>query len=230
MAGTSQFMIGTEASCSDGAVGKVSRVIVDPVAEEVTHLVVEPDHRRDPGRLVPLDLVDDAAGGLLLRCTRAEFEQLDSAQESQFIPATSGYEGYGPGQAGYWPYYGLGAGMNGMGMAGVGVGGGMGPGGVPAHTVTSDTVPLGEVDVRRGDPVHATDGDIGKVQGLVIDPVSRHVTHVLLQEGHLWGRKEVAIPIGAVASTTDGIRLTIAKKEVQVLPAVDIDHPERTAD
>jgi hypothetical protein len=60
-------------------------------------------------------------------------------------------------------------------MAGVGVGGGMGPGGVPAHTITSDTVPLGEVDVRRGDPVHAT-----------------------------------------------------AKKEVQDLPAVDIDHPDRT--
>jgi sporulation protein YlmC with PRC-barrel domain len=227
MAGTSQFMIGTEASCSDGAVGKVSRVIVDPVAEEVTHLVVEPEHRRDPGRFVPLGLVDDAAGGILLRCTKAEFERLDSAQEDQFIPATSGYEDYGPGQAGYWPYYGLGAGMNGMGM--VGVGGGMGPGVVPARTVSYETVPLGEVDVRRGDPVHATDGHIGKVQGLVIDPVSRHVTHVLLQEGHLWGRKEVAIPIGAVASTSDGIRLTITKKEVQDLPAVDIDHPNRTA-
>jgi hypothetical protein len=57
MAGTSQFTIGTEASCSDGAVGKVSRVIIDPVAEEATHLVVEPEHGRDPGRLVPLDLV-----------------------------------------------------------------------------------------------------------------------------------------------------------------------------
>jgi hypothetical protein len=29
-----------------------------------------------------------------------------------------------------------------------------------------------------------------------------HVTHVLLQEGHLWGRKEVAIPITAVAGTS----------------------------
>jgi hypothetical protein len=38
MADTSQFMIGAEVSCTDGAVGKVSRVIVDPVAEKVTHL------------------------------------------------------------------------------------------------------------------------------------------------------------------------------------------------
>ena len=35
--------------------------------------------------------------------------------------------------------------------------------------VTYDTVPLDEVEVRRGEHVHATDGDIGRVQGLVID-------------------------------------------------------------
>ena len=61
--------------------------------------------------------------------------------------------------------------------------------------------------VRRGEHVHATDGHIGKVQGLVIDPKSHRVTHVLLQEGHLWGRKEVAIPISAVRGVGDGIRL-----------------------
>ena len=113
MAGTAQFTIGAEASCSDGAAGEVTRVIVDPVAETVTHLVVEPEHRRDPGRLVPLDLVEAAAGEIRLRCTMAEFEKLDPAEETQFIPGTSGYEGYGygPGQVGYWPYYGLGGGM-----------------------------------------------------------------------------------------------------------------------
>jgi hypothetical protein len=125
---------------------------------------------------------------------------------------------------GYWPYYGLGGGM---GVAGLGSGAGIGAG-TPAQTVTNDTVPLGEVDVRRGDPVHATDGDIGRVQGLVIDRANGHVTHVLLQEGHLWGRKEVAIPISAVASTVGGIQLTIAKQELQDLPPVDIDHPDLT--
>ena len=95
--------------------------------------------------------------------------------------------------------------------------------------VTTEAVPLGEVAVHRGDPVHATDGDIGRVQGLVIDRGSGHVTHVLLQEGHLWGRREVAIPIGAVASTSGGIRLRISKHEVQGLPSVDVDHPGASA-
>lgn len=225
MPDTSQFTIGAETSCSDGPIGKVCRVIVDPVAEKVTHLVIEPEHRRDPERLVPLDLVDSAAATIRLNCSRAEFAKLQPAQENQFIPATTGYEGYGygPGQVGYWPYYSQ---SGGMGVAGLGLGGGMGVGGgTPARTVTADTVPLGEVDIHRGDPVHATDGEIGRVQGLVIDRGSSHVTHVLLQEGHLWGRRQVSIPIGAVASTVGGIRLNIAKQEVQNLPPVDVNHP-----
>ena len=48
---------------------------------------------------------------------------------------------------------------------------------------------------------------------------------MLLQEGHLWGRKEVAIPISAVSGVDDGIQLNITKREVQDLPPVDIDHP-----
>jgi hypothetical protein len=170
MADTSQFTIGTEASCSDGTAGKVSRVIVDPLAEKVTHLVIDPEHRPDSGRLVPLDLVHATAGRVRLRCTKAEFEKLDPAEERQFIPSTSGYEGYGygPGQVGYWPYYGL---SGGMGVAGLGLDGGIGVGGgTAARVVTSDTVPPGQVDVRRGDRVQATDGEIGRVQGLVIDP------------------------------------------------------------
>jgi sporulation protein YlmC with PRC-barrel domain len=223
MADTAQFTIRAGVSCSDGPVGRVSRVIVDPVAEEVTHLVVEPEHRRDLARLVPLDLVDGTAGEVRLCCTRAEFERLEHALETRFMPATSGYDGYGYGygrdEVGYWPYYGL---SGGMGLAGNG-------GGTPAQMLTTDAVPPGEVSVRRGDYVHATDGDIGRVQGLVIDRGSRKVTHVLLQEGHLWGRKDVAIPIGAVASTSDGIQLTITKHQVEELPPVDIDHPDLAA-
>ncbi|MGH3257262.1 MAG: hypothetical protein ACRDOU_18010 [Streptosporangiaceae bacterium] len=59
--------------CSDGACGWVSRVVVDPAAAlTVTHLVVVPEDRHEPGRLVPLDLVHTAAGALGLRCTTAD--------------------------------------------------------------------------------------------------------------------------------------------------------------
>jgi sporulation protein YlmC with PRC-barrel domain len=208
---TTEFTIGAEASCTDGPCGTVSRVVLDPVAEELTHLAIEPAHRQGLARLVPLSLVDASTGEIQLRCTIAEFEKLDSAEETQFLPGTAGYAAYGPQQVLSWPYFGLG-GFGGMELEST------------SQTVTYDTVPVGEVAVRRGDRVHATDGEIGAVQGLVIDPRSHHVTHVLLQEGHLWGRKEVAIPISEVTSTADGIQLKINKQEVQDLPSIDFDH------
>jgi hypothetical protein len=212
---TTPFTIGTEVSCTDGVCGELRRVIVDPVARTVTHLVVEPKAHLDLDRLVPLDLVDTAAGEIRLRCTVAQFEQLEAAEETQFMAGAQGYGPYGPDQVMTWPYYGLGPGFAGFG-----------PEMVPPGA-TYDTIPLGEVEVRRGEHVQATDGSIGRVQGLVIERDSRHVTHVLLQEGHLWGKKEVAIPIGAVTRVDpdDGIHLNITKQQVEDLPAVDIEHP-----
>jgi sporulation protein YlmC with PRC-barrel domain len=212
-----QFTIGAEASCTDGKCGHVIRVVVDPVARTVTHLVVEPEGRVGLGRLVPVDLVDAADGEVRIRCSLADFEKFESAEETQFVPGTLGYAAYGPAQVIAWPYFGL---------AGGGVSGDLAPG--VSETVTVDAVPLGEVEVRRGEQVHATDGNIGRVEGLVMEPSSRKVTHVLLQEGHLWGRKEVAIPIGAVAEVgEDGIRLTISKREVEDLPPVEVDRHDR---
>jgi sporulation protein YlmC with PRC-barrel domain len=210
MADETQFMIGADVTCSDGVCGEISRVVIDPFARIVTHLVVEPKHRQGLGRLVPLDLVDSSTGDVQVRCTTAEFEKLEHAEETQFLPGTGGHVGYDAGQALSQPYYGLADTI----------------GEVP-QAVTYDTVPLDEVAIRRGDQVHATDGTIGNVEGLVIDLRSHYVTHVLLQEGHFWGRKEVAIPIVAVIGVGDGIRLNISKQEVEDLPPVGVVRPDR---
>jgi sporulation protein YlmC with PRC-barrel domain len=225
MSETKDFTIGSEVACSDGVCGDLKRVVVDPVARTVTHLVVKPRHRRGTGHLVPVDLVDSTANEIRLRCTMSEFEALEDAEETHFLPGASGRWGYEQGQMLSWPYYGLGLG-GGMGMGGMGGGMGMGGMGVGPHAVTNDRVPVGEVEVRRGEHVHATDGSIGRVQGLVVDPGDHHVTHVLLDEGHLWGQKTVAIPINAVTGVDDGVRLNLTKDEVRDLPAVDLDHRE----
>jgi hypothetical protein len=203
-----QFRIGAGADCADGSCGEVSRVVVDPIARTVTHLVVEPQHRHGLGRIVPLDLVDVVAGGVRIRCTLAEFNKFELGMEAQFLPGAGGWAGYAPGQVLAWPYYNLGPGTMGAGSA--------------SQVTAYDAVPLEEVAVRRGEHVRATDGLIGRVQGLVIDPDRHQVTHVLLQEGHLWGRKEVAIPISAIAELDGGVRLRIGKQDVQDLPPVDV--------
>ncbi len=209
------FTIGAKASCTDGACGHVSHVVVNPVARTVTHLVVDPEDHHGPGRLVPLDLIDATTDEIRLGCTLAEFKTLRPAEETEFMPGSGylGYPGYGPDQMRCLPLYALQTG---------GVVYGLGEPSSPRE-VPFDSVPLGEVETYRGETVYATDGEIGRVEGLVVEPGGHHVTHVLLREGHMLGRKEVAIPIRAVTKVGDLIELSITKQQVRDLPPVDIN-------
>ncbi len=206
------YRIGCEVHTSDGPCGELTRVIIDPVARALTHIVVRPKGHQTLGRLVPVALVEGNGDEVRLACTAAQLDALEEAEESQLLPAS----GYPATDVYAWPYYGAG----GMGMSGaVGYPSGLEYGPIP---VVSDRVPVGDVEVRRGDQVHASDGWIGAVQGLVVDPQDHHVTHVLLQEGHLWGRKQVAIPIAAVTRMQDAIQVELTKQQVHDLPAVDL--------
>jgi sporulation protein YlmC with PRC-barrel domain len=195
-----EFTLGAQASCSDGFCGVVSRTILDPAARTVTHLVIGPRHG-EGGRLVPLDLVEVAAGEIRLRCTLDEYSRLDPAEETELV------------DGGYGGSVGVGGSVSVMGM-GQGLG-------YSTQLVVEHAVPLGEIEVERHESVHAVDGHIGQVEGFVVDPADQKVTHVLLKEGHLWGRRQVAIPISAVASVDAGIRLNITKEQVEDLPPLD---------
>jgi sporulation protein YlmC with PRC-barrel domain len=197
VAAEAKFTIGARASCSDGHCGEVRRLIIDPATDTVTHLVIQPGHRRDAGRLVPVHLVDTAAGEIRLRCTLAQFDQLDHAEEFDLVegpmPDNSDFVGGGgPGATGPTPGR--------------------------QRTIREDVVPVGETQVGPGDRVLAVDGEIGRVQGFLVSPGDDRVTHVLLQEGHLLGRKEVAIPISAVTRVDAGIRVNLTKEQVRDLP------------
>ncbi len=215
MAQAMTFRIGADASCTDGAGGQVSRIIVNPVTREVTHLAVDPKHRRGPGRLVPAGLVDATTGQIRLRCPLAEFQALRPAEETESVPDLDP-TGHAHARV-----------QKQIRMVGGVVWPVRDPDGPKAPPeVIVDSVPSGEVEVHRELIVRATDGDIGQVQGLVVEPGGHHVTHVLLQEGHMWGRKEVAIPIGAVTKIgTLLIHLSLTRHQVKDLPPVDVDHP-----
>ena len=197
MAAETEFTIGARASCSDGHCGEVRRLIIDPAARTVTHLVIQPGHRKQAGRLVPVDLVDTTAGGIRLRCTIAEFDQLDPAEEADLV------EGSG---------------------LGIPTPAGPPPSGIPrpARITVQEVVPVGEAQVRPGDRVYALDGEIGQVHGFLVNADDHQVTHVLLREGHLWGHKEVAIPVTAVTGVDPGIRLNLTKEQVGELPPASL--------
>jgi hypothetical protein len=216
---TEGFRIGVEVAGTDGTCGELAGVIIDPVARALTHLIVKPGHHRGFGRLVPVEIVESDGDPILLRCTVAQFQGLDEGKESHFLPVADQTFGYAGGEAYHSPHYELemSAGVVGGGMRDVAYGH------RPQHElIASDRVPVGEVEVRRGDPVHASDGFIGSVAGLIVDPADRHVTHVLLAEGHLWGRKQVTIPIGTMTRRDQEIRVDLTKQQIEALPSVGL--------
>ncbi len=247
-----EYAIGARVYCEQGPCGELMRVVVDPVKRAITHLVVEERHGQELGRLVPVELVATATEQeLRLQCTLDHFGALEAAEETQFVQAPGGQWGYGQSQMLILPFFGLrgmgmlggmgGMGMGGMGGMGMGGMGGMGMGGMgmggmgmraSQQPMTYDKVPPGEVEVRRGQHVHASDGPVGHVRGLVVDPSDHQVTHVLLDEGHLWGKKEVSIPISAVTGVDDdGVRLSLTRADIANLPPVlDVEQQGEVSD
>lgn len=216
MQATTPYVIGSKVYCGDEELGELSRVVIDPVARALTHLVVEPGHRPEDARLVPIDLAEQDADAIRLRCDKVGFEGLEPAQTTEFLPAAADELGYDADQSLWMPYFPLGP----VGSPG----GGLYPAAAPnePRTVTYERIPSGEVQVRRGQAVHATDGEIGRVQGLVVDPEDHQVTHVLLEEGHLWGKKQVALPIRNITDVREGVHLDLSKDQVRDLPPVDL--------
>ncbi len=209
--------LGKPIRCSDGAFGELADVIVDPTSKRVTHLVAKPHKLDGVSRLVPIELAkagDDGNEGLTLGCTIDEAEQLSAVQEQAYLPL-----GQHPVSDPDWdvgvqdvlamPYYGGEYGAY--------------AGELDTYGVAYDRVPKGEVEIRRASTVSAADGElVGQVDGFVVD-ADQHITHFVLEKGHLWGKREVTIPIGAVARVeTDVVTLQLSKKEVGELPSVKV--------
>ena len=227
MPGSHVFALGADVRCADGDCGLIKSLVISPAADAVTHLVVEPAHRQGLGKLVPLRLVDTtsgpASGGeVRLLCQLAEFGQLEAAEATYFFPGDEDYPTYRKEPMVAWPYYAA-PGVTGMPAK---------PGDDPrevSQVVTVDTVPdqlPGTDEVSRGEHVHATDGDIGHVQGIVVDPGTGRVTSVLLRERHRLSHRTVLVPRSAVTEVrADGFHLSLTRRQVQDLPPADIDHP-----
>ena len=90
-------------------------------------------------------------------------------------------------------------------------------------TVSYDRIPKGEVELRRASPVRSSDGHhLGNVDGFIVD-AEEHITHVVLERGHLWGKREIAIPVGAIAAIeTDAAVLRLTKDEVGAIKATRV--------
>ncbi len=196
--------------CTDGVCGHSEYVLINPVIDKVTHLVVKENSSPNTEYIVPIDLVTETiAETIHLRCSRAELEKMEPFIETTFIKEIA------PGMN-----YGMGGGMRGMGSY-------YSPYVSYSRTVQvaveQQQIPSGELTVRRGTKVEAKDGYVGKVDEFVVNPENGYITHLVMREGHLWGKKDVIIPLSALGETHENtVFLKLDKLQIEALPSFPI--------
>jgi sporulation protein YlmC with PRC-barrel domain len=204
-----EIPVDARVECADGPSGKSIALIVDRETRRVTHFAVEDESLTYAPyqRLVPVDQVAETAPGLIrLKCTRDELNAMAPFVHTRYVVNESEdyalYEGgTGPGGEGEWST--------------------ASTAGVAATKVEEEQVPEGEVAIHPGTHVHATDGRVGVVEELMVDPDTAQVTHIVVLGGHWWGKKEVQIPVSAIDhGEGDTVYLNIDKKAIGELPVV----------
>ncbi|MFN2166188.1 MAG: PRC-barrel domain containing protein, partial [Anaerolineae bacterium] len=57
----------------------------------------------------------------------------------------------------------------------------------------------------------------------LVDPSTGHITHLVLREGHLWGQRDVTIPVSQIDHfDDDSVSLALDKDSIEALPAIPV--------
>lgn len=215
--------LNVEVTCIDGNCGKSSHVIINPLDRAITHVVVEYDSFSDSNNsLVPLDkIIETTDNSIQLKCTTEELIGMEKFTETHYINSDA---------AEYTAFDTLAERsfneLDSFSML---------PYVYPESRIYSipvedERIPPGEIAVRRGADVEASDGHVGRVAEFIIDPTDGHITHLVLREGHLWSEKELTLPLSTVERMDeDAVYLNLDKKAVKSLPAIPVKrfyHPK----
>lgn len=187
--------------CSDGTVGTSMAFIINPLEQSVTHFSVQDKHSPVlTERLVPVNLVVSTTHDTIeLNCTQAKFSELDAFNDNHYIQNEASSLEY------LEPF--------------------MTPLDTRYTTIGADHIPIGELAVRRGTNIEASDGYVGKVEAFIINPNNGHISHMVLQQGHFFGKKEIALPMAAIKHLDDlTVVLNLSKAEIDQLEPIPAKH------
>ena len=200
-----EIPLNAQVECKDGICGRSLFVLINPVIDQVTHLVVRED-ATNTEYIVPVDIVSATISDTIrLRCSKAELKKMDPFIKTKFIEerihqnyAYARGE-YTRGSYYYLPY--------------------VTPERIVQVPVEHKQIPPGELTVCRDTRVEATDGYVGHVDEFVVNSENGYITHLVMREGHLWGKKDVIIPLSAMGDMHgDTVFLKLDKHQIESLP------------
>jgi sporulation protein YlmC with PRC-barrel domain len=193
--------LNAKVNCSDGPCGRLNHIVLKSANEEITHLVIRDENADEKEYLVPLEMVSESAREQIeLKCTRRELSALPTFNQEEYVPRSI----FNP----FKPYL----------VTPFAV--------LPGFYVPVEVehIPAGELAIKKGANIEATDGPVGFVDEFLVNPEDNCLSHLILRQGHLWGRREVTIPTDQVDHFEDDtVYLKISKSEVESLPIVPIN-------
>ncbi|MFC2036421.1 PRC-barrel domain-containing protein [Chloroflexota bacterium] len=198
-----ELPLDAEVHCTDGRCGRSTHVVLNPATEKITHIVVKEKRPSRVERMVPVVLVaKTAAKVILLGCSLTEFSALEPFNQTDFVYGDLPHHATDPNLTALWPYV------------------------VPAKRMVHESVrpiPPGELAVRRGARVRATDGRVGRVDEFLVDPENGNITHLCLRKEHVWGDKLVCIPVSEIDEIREKVvHLKVDKEAIASLPSVPV--------
>lgn len=227
--GTSVFASGGE------EVGRISRVVLDPATNEVTHLVVQKGWLFAEDKVIPFELVGSAnEDKVVLREDIDNFDELPPFEESHFIRtrdadrgpgersasleearrnaeveadiSRGGSPAYSYAPAYYWyPPH---------GYVGYPVGYYGWPPMATVRNIPEDTIPL-----REGTDVMSSDGKhIGDVERLFVNPESNKATHFVISQGVFFKDRKLVPAHWVKTVGEDKVHLSVTAEVLEQLP------------
>lgn len=197
--------IGAEVLGPDGKLGTLTQIVIEPLGERVTHLVVERGGLHPWEKLVPT-----------AHLTRVEGDRVWTdlhLKEAEALPDYLAYTGTASAPAMptevplgdlhpvglLWP-------SNVLGWY------------LPSHPSSTPgnphaNLPPGTHGLKSGTEVHGRDGKVGHLDEVVYDEASGRATGMIIRKGFFFAR-ELEAPIDWVESIDDAIRLKVRGDEI----------------
>lgn len=196
--------INAKVYCQDKLYGQTEAVILNPIKDIVTHVVVKENEKPHTKRLIPIDMIDTSrTDNVHLKPDESMLKSLPTFFDVEYIKTTV-------------PRY--------MKMYDMVY---MDPVVVPKEKIIQEKLyhtPKNELAVSRGTAVVSAHGvPLGKVDEFLIDEDEGHVTHLILREGHIFEQKDVFIPVTEIESISeDHVSLKLDQEDIDELPTIPV--------
>jgi uncharacterized protein YrrD len=201
-------------------VGKISRFVLDPATDQVTHIIVQKGWIAPTEKVIELKMVTSAMEDKVYLNSEIDgFDHLPPFEEKHFIrtsPEDMRHAGY-PDDKSFPAYYWYPP----QGYVGY-------PTFIlePQPWVSSETkrnIPEETVPLKDGSQIISADGEhVGNIERLLVESGLNRATHLIMKHGILF-KEHTLIPTHWVASVVeDKVYLTVSAHLIRSLPPYDV--------